>query len=891
SKDELINKIDGIITSIPSEPVPPTPGGGGSGSVTPDNKTKVTFSVKSGGEQITGASITVKHNGNSVSDYSLLDAGDYTYSVTKSGYVTATGSFSVNGTGSYTVNVDLLKELKSAEDVKAAINGQGVEIGQDGQSIAISGNAKLSSSVATDVPITVEAGATLDVEGNVQLRDINNTGTLSIADGAQLIIPSGAKVSNKGTISTVAKNGRVSRNASIAPKLKLVSGSEMNMENGSKLEFNSKKEMLADKGSVLIYEGSSITIGGKEYIGAKETAIVNIVAASEALKTESVGSWGINGDGLIVLCINGVATVSKDPFDINMIVNSRGENLTGTVKIDSFDNMLEGSSIHVESGAKLIKGGKSYIGATGDNAEVTSDPVMTTHEGKQVYDHRSGVSIVRLDGKIANNFYGKVTTTKAFEDDETKGTIYLGDFKKDNYFGTDLMAYWHKSTGDVEISYNHTRANIDWNKSSWFKPIAIGEGDKNPYQLIQFDYNRISDFDKSEMVITNMADGKVLHRTDGPGKANPNAMYQWSYRDLSALEENSSNLVELERNNNTLLPAGTRVKVSITGYKGKVKHTISGEYTISDEDVKNATYVDISANLNGTAINTTVGSNIVQEVKKNIAISKDGKVEDKAIIMNLTYTSDNKDVIADGNGIDSMNCLTAGTSNINVKRMIVDMDGDVKTDNDRYTVGDIANAKFKVNVTENISTSTTFQFPKDIGSQGKVGEDYDSKTWGGLPYSTDGAFCTLELTNGEGIRLDFAEAFNKFSIQTKGRPSAMEYNGESLRNKADFGIKDVTHTGTKLFANENDRTKSIGIRETSECGLMFYGVHSDILGINAKAGDSAEYIIKGESKIDLTGYKINIKVYDKIRPSIKGKYTVAEFKELQPFVTQTVTLK
>ena len=69
-------------------------------------------------------------------------------------------------------------------------------------------------------------------------------------------------------------------------------------------------------------------------------------------------------------------------------------------------------------------------------------------------------------------------------------------------------------------------------------------------------------------------------------------MFQWSYRDLSTLKSDESNLADLDRTNETLLPKGTKIQIKVEVVKNGKTYSITKDYTITAEDVAAATWVE-----------------------------------------------------------------------------------------------------------------------------------------------------------------------------------------------------------------------------------------------------------------------------------------------------------
>lgn len=129
---------------------------------------------------------------------------------------------------------------------------------------------------------------------------------------------------------------------------------------------------------------------------------------------------------------------------------------------------------------------------------------------------------------------------------------------------------------------------ITWDEQI-FTAIPKAE-DNPPYQLMQINYNRLQEVDACRLDIVDADNQKQYHTTPGALTVSDGAMFQWSYRDLSTLLPEGTNLDALERTNTTLLPEGTNLTFTITVTKGEKDYVITAPYTITAEDVANATY-------------------------------------------------------------------------------------------------------------------------------------------------------------------------------------------------------------------------------------------------------------------------------------------------------------
>ncbi|ONI46721.1 hypothetical protein AN642_00475, partial [Epulopiscium sp. SCG-B10WGA-EpuloA2] len=138
-----------------------------------------------------------------------------------------------------------------------------------------------------------------------------------------------------------------------------------------------------------------------------------------------------------------------------------------------------------------------------------------------------------------------------------------------------------------------------------FTTIAKGEGNENPYQLMQINYNRLLDVDARKIIITLQGStdaedkliwgDEVVSTIDDPILASNDAFWHWSYRDASSilvndLIPNADELSKIELTNDTLLAEGNEVEIKLEVTKDSKTYQISQNYTITADDVKKANY-------------------------------------------------------------------------------------------------------------------------------------------------------------------------------------------------------------------------------------------------------------------------------------------------------------
>ena len=112
---------------------------------------------------------------------------------------------------------------------------------------------------------------------------------------------------------------------------------------------------------------------------------------------------------------------------------------------------------------------------------------------------------------------------------------------------------------------------------------------------MQINYNRKQAVDSSKLTITGVGNtddtlNKQFFTTAGAKSKKSDAMFQWSYRDLSTLKSDESNLAALERTDETLLPVGTKVQITVEVVKNGMTYSITKDYTITADDVAKATW-------------------------------------------------------------------------------------------------------------------------------------------------------------------------------------------------------------------------------------------------------------------------------------------------------------
>lgn len=190
---------------------------------------------------------------------------------------------------------------------------------------------------------------------------------------------------------------------------------------------------------------------------------------------------------------------------------------------------------------------------------------------------------------------------------------------------------------------------------------------------------------------------------------------------------------------------------------------------------------------------------------------------------------------------------------------------------------------FNLEGTNTVNVSATSK----IGSKGTEGLHYNGQAWPasngqGFSYTTDGAFYTISLTDSLGNAVEFANIFESFALQTQGSTNIQSYDQVSTGRKGgDFGATGVTHTGTAIYADG-----------TNEAGTLYYGIHSDIAGVNLNNGATAAIDLTGALKSDSAAgdYKITITMYAPTRVTKDAKHANKESLKALGSVNYTVTV-
>ncbi|WP_339215191.1 hypothetical protein [Solibacillus sp. FSL W8-0372] len=127
------------------------------------------------------------------------------------------------------------------------------------------------------------------------------------------------------------------------------------------------------------------------------------------------------------------------------------------------------------------------------------------------------------------------------------------------------------------------------------------------------------------------------------------------------------------------------------------------------------------------------------------------------------------------------------------------------------------------------------------------------------------------MTDSDNKPVEFAKIFETFNIQTDGSTNVQEYSQNSTgRIGGDFGVNSITHKGTKIYADGTDLI--------NEEGTLYYGLHSNIAGVNFEANAIVKINLTGTLKPDVIPgeYKVTVTMYGKARKDINNKFANKE---------------
>ncbi|MEG0371825.1 MAG: hypothetical protein RR645_05990, partial [Clostridium sp.] len=539
--------------------------------------------------------------------------------------------------------------------------------------------------------------------------------------------------------------------------------------------------------------------------------------------------------------------------------------------------MSDGSSIHMEAGSKLYLGSTEYIGSnTGADFQIKCTPALIGEVGNQFYHNGAGVTLRQMDNVTSLCFSGQVSTNETFDASEIAKTTNVQYIPYNDYYKCDLSGVWTKSDKSKVVSPNEIAKYITWDNNAITR-VQIGSSNNNPYQLMQINYNRLQEVNSSKLTITGVGnvDGKFnkqFHTTPGSKIQSNDAMFQWSYRDLSTLESDGSNLDELERTNDTLLPVGTKIRIDIEVEKNGVPYTISNEYTITDEDVKNATYdqtppkiIDYSTNSSSFVDNKfTEGDTITLYTNEkldtnSVPIQSSLDTTIGTGIVTATIEGNRVEIVINkGKEIAAKNSITlrAGSikdiSNNSMGEYILELRDEYK------------NASSDIRTIFSSRKESKFNCDFNWFSVNGIGSN-EVET----PYYSDGTYLRFKVETEEENtykQKTFNDVFEDMTLQTengavdsiKGLEPGRQYedwNGVQTKDYTKFQPEGGKYVFYGVSQSTEGVTKTLGFEKGKE--RIVKGVFTLKTGINCNVRIIAEVMQQGNDTI-LSSEKINI---------------------------------
>ncbi len=397
-----------------------------------------------------------------------------------------------------------------------------------------------------------------------------------------------------------------------------------------------------------------------------------------------------------------------------------------------------------------------------------------------------------------------------------------------------------------------------------------------PYQLMQINYNRKQVVESSKLTITDKADSKKVYlTTSGATTQKSDAMFQWSYRDLSSYEDGKTtqeDLDKLERNNDKLLPVNTEVLIKIEVVKNGKTYSITQEYKITAEDVAAASWVDsegaafiewatspISAMAKGTSNNNPyqlmqINYNRKQEVESSKLTITDKADSKKVYLTTSGKTAKNADAIFQWSYRDLHELANDGNNLAELER----------TDTTLLPVGTLVEIKIEVAVPGDKHYSIKLDYKI-------THEDVDAASWsaGAIAWNTP-AITTIAKDS-----------------KTAGDPPyqlmQINYNRKQVVESSKLTITDKADS-KKVYLTTSGAT-------TQKADAMFQWSYRDLHALTPNESNLAE-LERTDTTLLPVGTEVVIKI-DVVKGgetySIKQDYTItAEDVEAASFTKVTV---
>jgi hypothetical protein len=313
--------------------------------------------------------------------------------------------------------------------------------------------------VTSDVIVIARVEEILDVVdlvglnaalANIDIKTININNDIIIPKGTNVNVRAGQTlilnskltveggIEVNGSIVTPSTPTPIARMARMAvtvnnPKLEVMGNGRIDVKAGSALRFNSFADIITPtQDSVLLYGGSKVEIGDKQYIGNKNSDAL-IELSNFTGSNRPVAGYFLNGDGMLLLVIfekAEVLQVGNEVLDINILVKAGGENrLAGELKIPSLNIIKEAvGGIVIEANGTLIVGDKTIVSAN------DIESVFNTTGGDM--DNRRGIRFFKsqYNSPLMASIRGDVIMSKPFNE-----AIIFPEYRPYNeFYGTDL---------------------------------------------------------------------------------------------------------------------------------------------------------------------------------------------------------------------------------------------------------------------------------------------------------------------------------------------------------------------------------------------------------------------------------------------------------------------
>lgn len=324
-----------------------------------------------------------------------------------------------------------------------------------------------------------------------------STGTaIYIAPGYRFIVGAGNVINNYGIISN--QNGSLLNNSASTLALRSTSqsagcldiavGGSINAMPNSVLDFANKEDLMSRaENGLLLYPDTSLTIGGKQYIGSSGMVELESLDSSG----RPAAGWYINGDGWLCLVVGDKATVTDHcadgEMDLHIIAKSAGFTGTQTAPAQLYMRSLEqlmppvngditgesGGTLTIEQYASLYISGKPYVLPIEQESDGTitnskaNGAVMcfVTNSDKKAKMDNAGVGIPADSNRHATCFRRSGNNVLFFSDwghlyiNKIDALLKMGKVYCVTYANNDVKS--HYDNNQASGGYN-TVFDVDW---------------------------------------------------------------------------------------------------------------------------------------------------------------------------------------------------------------------------------------------------------------------------------------------------------------------------------------------------------------------------------------------------------------------------------------------